>query len=1641
MAFSDTEKHWARQEITAWAGKGWIEGYPNQTFRPDKGITRAEAAVLINRALNIPNGQVPPSVVYHDMVQNRWDWGPLTAAVASGYMRGYDDGTMRADQPVSRQEIAVMLTRFVQIQSTKEAKAASFVDPLPNWSREAVENAVRAGWMHGYPDGTFKADHPLTRAEALVILSRFKLAEGMDGEVRYTKNGIYGPEKGRRIIDGSVIVDGDGITLRNITINGDLTLSERIGEGESLLRGVVVKGKVAVLGGGENSIHLQDTEISNLTIGKKGGAVRVVAKGRSVVEEAQLRSSAVLEEEQLTGPGFKQVLMTSDMTSNSLLRIRGQLDSLAVQSAGSHMKLERGSIKILDVLGDSKDSVISLEAGSQVEKAGISGPVAFNGQGKISYAEIRNSEVRFERSPDRVSCLAGISHSLCGVRTESPAPPTNSSGGSSPGNETKPATVTALVYEPKQIVLTKAGEQVQVKLVAKWSDGRTSDVTTSAKWSTDDPGVAVVSGTGLVKESGEGQTFIRALYEGAAAQISVTVAYQTSPPTVTELVYEPKSIYLTSIGGQAQLQLSAKWSNGKLEAITSKAKWSSLDPKIAAVNSGGLVEAAGEGTTQIKAAYEGLTATIPVHVSLAGVVENAAMVTASVSTSAPVVGKSNSFTLTVQKSDGTVDTSFNGTKRIALSLSGAVSVSSHGYGSFNMEPLLRPELETDVVFMDGISTSELILFVAGAQTMTFTVEDVKAPKASVAVTPTPEEAVRIFVKHLITDGTARSGKLFLNLVVDLLDPYDNRAATTKSVRVKAEKQGASGPDIEGVNEAASVEGQAVFRELYGRGTGTLNLTIQADGLPDVESSPITIQAPFQGSGTADDPYQVSSAELLNEVRYYPDAAFRQTKDIDLSSYSEGEGWVPIGTGRIDNGQLTYDSFRGTYDGGGFTIRHLTGKNERGWLGLFGHIQGSKLTNIHLKDLQLEGTFYTGGLVGQAWYSTISDSSVEGTISGTSVFGGLAGFINESVIERSSAKVELSATQASSSVKLAIVGYIGGLLGGMDYAAVKDSFAEGSLITDDEDYNSGVGGLVGFIWGPSRNNKGMIDGSYANFDIQMKRGTRVGGLVGMNDSNTLSNTYAKGNIEIEVPSSLMSGVGGLVGTQVNGLTKNSYAAVAISTDLSEVTGGLTGLSMDNSQYVSSYYDSQVSKQSDTGKGIPLSTKEMWNKTNYVNWEFYKSWYVNGDCGYPYLIWQKNVPGTACFQVKLLEEGPKTQGKLFELLITGANDASGTPLNGFHIVEVFLSTNPSKPIISTQVERFENGVRKVTLSVPESGKVNLIVKIQNIQGYRSLDVELGPHPFDGGKGTKEEPFLISTAEQLDLIRDYARSSFKLTKDINLDVAPYNTGSGWRPIDHSQYFRGVFDGDNHTIRGLTISNTDNIPTGLFGRTQGADIRNLHLTQVNIRTGAPDAGGLVGSFYYGQIENVSVQGSIRSTAHNVGGLSGLMYGNAKSVAIDMDLTGLYTVGGVSGLLQAGRSIESASVKGSVYAISVVAGGIAGNTVPGSVILNSYSTAKVTALKQVGGIVGAAYGTIQNCYAAGVIEGGSLTGGISGNLNGVVTDCYYDIKATSSSTGGGEPRTTEEMQKQSTYVNWDFAQVWKIDEGRGYPTLQGPPS
>lgn len=325
------------------------------------------------------------------------------------------------------------------------------------------------------------------------------------------------------------------------------------------------------------------------------------------------------------------------------------------------------------------------------------------------------------------------------------------------------------------------------------------------------------------------------------------------------------------------------------------------------------------------------------------------------------------------------------------------------------------------------------------------------------------------------------------------------------------------------------------------------------------------------------------------------------------------------------------------------------------------------------------------------------------------------------------------------------------------------------------------------------------------------------------------------------------------------------------------------------------------------------------------------------------------------------------------------------------------------------------------------------------------------FAGGDGTPENPWQINTPTQLDAVRNYlgvaGTRHFVLTSDLDLAVAPFNQGSSWEPIGTQENpFNSIIDGDGHTVSGLFIDRPETNFVGLFGYTDLATIKNIHLKNVSI-VGNQSVGSLVGESYRTTVNNSSATGTVAGGINTsmVGGLVGFnrWQSSITNSFANVTVQGNSVVGGLTG--ESEGSITASYAIGNVTGGAENVGGLVGLAY--GQIQDSYATGAVSGIKDVGGLVGdAAFGmcTINNSYATGLVTGtGDNIGGLVGLRNGgVITSSYYDRDTTEQTdTGKGEPRTSGEMKNELTFIDWNFPAVWKILSGDIYPYLSWQPA
>jgi len=316
-----------------------------------------------------------------------------------------------------------------------------------------------------------------------------------------------------------------------------------------------------------------------------------------------------------------------------------------------------------------------------------------------------------------------------------------------------------------------------------------------------------------------------------------------------------------------------------------------------------------------------------------------------------------------------------------------------------------------------------------------------------------------------------------------------------------------------------------------------------------------------GSGTAGDPYIITTVEQLQAMENNLTAHYALGNDIDASStvsWNGGAGFVPIGTDA--------NRFTGSLDGRGYKIYNLyINRSGTDYVGLFGYVgSGGVVDNVGVENVNVVGDHNAGGLAGRN-VGTVSKSYSIGSVSGDYPIGGLVGGNDGTV------------SKCYSTGSVSGINFVGGLVGGNIGGTVSNCYSTSSVTSGDC-----AGGLVG-------QNAGTISNSYSTGSVSGSY--PIGGLVGYN-VGTVSNSYSTGAV------SGSSYVRGLIGYNNEGTVSNSF--------------------WDNETSGCSTSDGGTGKTTAQMKTKTTFTDAGWDFVNI--WDIYSGF----NSGYPFLAWQYSPP---------------------------------------------------------------------------------------------------------------------------------------------------------------------------------------------------------------------------------------------------------------------------------------------------------------------------------------------------------------------------------------------------------------------------------
>lgn len=172
--------YWALPFITELSRRGIITGFEDGTFRPEQPLTRAEYAALLEKVLRNAN-QNP--IAFSDIPAGFWGAPAVDEAVRSGFLKGYPDATFQPNQPISKVQVLLSLVNGLQLPKSVNPNAPLQVfqdrEQIPEWARPAVAAATESGVVVNYPNrDQLNPNQPTTRAEVAAMLYQALTANG-----------------------------------------------------------------------------------------------------------------------------------------------------------------------------------------------------------------------------------------------------------------------------------------------------------------------------------------------------------------------------------------------------------------------------------------------------------------------------------------------------------------------------------------------------------------------------------------------------------------------------------------------------------------------------------------------------------------------------------------------------------------------------------------------------------------------------------------------------------------------------------------------------------------------------------------------------------------------------------------------------------------------------------------------------------------------------------------------------------------------------------------------------------------------------------------------------------------------------------------------------------------------------------------------------------------------------------------------------------------------------------------------------------------------------------------------------------------------------------------------------------------------
>ena len=265
--FKDYDRSaWYAEAVSAAVDNGLLYGKSSTIIDPNGDMTRAEMAAIINRSFGCY--KTADISQYKDVSKSKWYYKDVALAVQMGTYNGRSSSSMAPDAPITREEAMTVVARALELDYDSYSKTdlSKFSDrnKISNWALPYVRAMIGADYIHGRTKGLEPLDN-ITRAEFAQIFAN------IIGSY-ITVKGTYDKD-----IKDSVLIRTDEVTLKDMTVDGDLIIGCGASDGKIVLDNVTVKGRLLVWGGGTKAVYCNNgTNMPAVVVARVDDAVKVI---------------------------------------------------------------------------------------------------------------------------------------------------------------------------------------------------------------------------------------------------------------------------------------------------------------------------------------------------------------------------------------------------------------------------------------------------------------------------------------------------------------------------------------------------------------------------------------------------------------------------------------------------------------------------------------------------------------------------------------------------------------------------------------------------------------------------------------------------------------------------------------------------------------------------------------------------------------------------------------------------------------------------------------------------------------------------------------------------------------------------------------------------------------------------------------------------------------------------------------------------------------------------------------------------------------------------------------------------------------------------------------------------------------------